>query len=154
MMDIDHFKAYNDHYGHGAGDACLQHVAHALARQVNRSADLVARYGGEEFVAVLPGTDTAGALKTAQGFCAAIEALAIPHAYSDAAEVVTISVGAATYCEAHQVPMESALIRAADSALYLAKKRGRNRVEQLDPGKGDVSPGSAVKDAGEEVSNG
>ena len=149
MLDIDHFKAYNDHYGHGAGDECLRRVTRALAGQVGRPTDLVARYGGEEFVAVLPRTDVAGALKTARGFCVAVEALAIPHAYSDAAAVVTVSVGAATHGEAYEASASPALLRAADSALYLAKKRGRNRVEQFDPDSTEVPP----EESGEKRNN-
>jgi diguanylate cyclase (GGDEF)-like protein len=127
MMDVDHFKAYNDHYGHGAGDECLQQVAQAVSRTAARPSDLVARYGGEEFVALLPGTDSAGAAELAERFRAAVADRAIPHAYSSTAEVVTLSLGVATWApDAGDIPAAE-LVKMADEALYSAKAAGRNR---------------------------
>ena len=96
MIDIDHFKAFNDTYGHQKGDECLKAVAEALRRALHRPGDICARYGGEEFGVILPGTDAAGAFAVAEGLRQAIEDLAVPHAGSSVAPVVTISVGVAT----------------------------------------------------------
>lgn len=127
MIDVDHFKAYNDHYGHQAGDDCLRQVAQTLAATVQRANDLVARYGGEEFVVVLPGVTAPDALHVAQKLGAAVAACQTPHAYSSAAAVVTVSIGVAW-----GVPEPGAsphdLIAAADASLYQAKRVGRNQV--------------------------
>lgn len=130
MIDIDHFKQYNDHYGHAAGDACLKQVARALTSCVERPLDLVARYGGEEFVALLPETDCSGARHLAEQMRAAVEALSIPHADSSIASVVTLSVGVATHKDGNAKADLSQLQACADQALYRAKHQGRNRVEQ------------------------
>ncbi len=127
LVDIDFFKAYNDRYGHEAGDEILKRVAAALDGAVNRPADVVARYGGEEFVAVLPGTDADGAVRLGERLRAAVAELAIAHAGSAAGEHVTISVGVATAVPARDAAPE-ALVAAADRALYQAKRDGRNRV--------------------------
>lgn len=129
MIDIDHFKPYNDHYGHGAGDECLRRVAQALAQVPTRSADLVARYGGEEFVALLPETDATGASQVAEKMQAAIHALAIPHAHSPVADHITLSIGASMH-RPQQPPATNveALKQAADLALYQAKEQGRDRL--------------------------
>lgn len=127
MMDIDHFKAYNDNYGHGAGDDCLQKVARALASSLSRPADMVARYGGEEFVALLPSTGLEGASKVAEDLRSAVESLAVSHEYSSAAEVVTLSLGVATLDTDGSEKMLSELTKRADKALYKAKEAGRNR---------------------------
>jgi len=126
MVDVDHFKSYNDHYGHGQGDECLRRVANALRARLQRPADVAARYGGEEFVLLLPDTDTEGALVLAESCRAAVNDLRILHAYSDGADHVTISLGVA----ATHPPDESAnlLLARADEALYRAKSEGRNRV--------------------------
>jgi diguanylate cyclase (GGDEF)-like protein len=126
MIDIDHFKRLNDHYGHPAGDACLQTLAKAFAASVNNSSDLAARFGGEEFVVLLPGTDLDGAVKVAERVRAAVENLGIGHAASPLG-YVTVSVGVAS---AHPRPDISprTLIEAADANLYEAKHRGRNTV--------------------------
>ncbi|MCG5548524.1 diguanylate cyclase [Halorhodospira halochloris] len=129
MMDIDHFKAYNDNYGHGAGDECLRRVAGALARVPNRNTDLVARYGGEEFVVLLPYTDADGARQVAESFRQSVADIAIPHAYSSVANVVSVSVGVATVLPGPHDNDASSLQEAADRALYVAKEHGRNRVE-------------------------
>lgn len=126
MLDIDWFKAYNDHYGHQAGDECLRRVAELFAASVCRTGDLVARYGGEEFAFIAPATDGVGALDIAERVCAALQAQALPHARSDFG-CVTASIGVAV-----MVPSEDStpdvLVRAADEALYRAKEQGRNRV--------------------------
>jgi diguanylate cyclase (GGDEF)-like protein len=125
MIDIDRFKAFNDTYGHPAGDSCLVSVAAALAAVVRRAADTLARYGGEEFVALLPETDAAGATAIAERMRQAVEALNIPNARGLGARV-TISVGHATVVpgDASGTPT---LVAAADAALYQAKRGGRNR---------------------------
>lgn len=126
LLDIDFFKPYNDNYGHLAGDGCLRQVASALSEVVHRPADLVARYGGEEFVVVLPNTDIDGAIKLADVLCKKIRSLNIPHAYSEVAEHLTISLGITSRvaCESSS-PTD--LIALADEALYQAKESGRDR---------------------------
>ncbi len=124
MCDIDHFKLYNDTYGHQAGDKSIQMVAKALAKTVNRPADMVARYGGEEFVVVLPETDQTGALAIADLMQKMIENLQIPHSSSKTADFLTISLGVATMTT--QRSTEKELIEAADKALYASKNNGRN----------------------------
>ena len=127
MADVDCFKAYNDHYGHGAGDNCLRAVAQALASSLSRPADMMARYGGEEFVAVMPDTDGAGAKLLAQRWRDNVAALALPHACSSVAGQVTVSVGYAcrkpTAEESHGLLQDT-----ADAMLYRAKKQGRNQI--------------------------
>lgn len=129
MMDVDFFKRYNDTYGHQAGDACLQAVARAARSSLMRRTDFLARYGGEELVVLLPDTDATGALYTAQRVVAGVAAVGLPHAASDAAPVVTLSVGVA--CAIPQVgnvdAAAAALLATADAALYGAKHGGRNR---------------------------
>lgn len=126
LLDIDHFKLYNDTYGHLQGDECLRLVASEFQAQCQRPRDLVARYGGEEFVALLPDTDLAGAHAKAQDVVAAIAALGIRHGPSPIAPHVTVSIGvAAIRASVETVPQ--ALIQAADAALYRAKSVGRNR---------------------------
>jgi diguanylate cyclase (GGDEF)-like protein len=127
LVDIDHFKQYNDHYGHQQGDVCLQRVASALAGVPTRSGDMVARFGGEEFVIILPGTDEPSAAAMAERVRRAVSALEIPHADSPVAPVVTVSVGVATMAQ-DAAGDGTALIEAADAALYRAKAAGRNRV--------------------------
>lgn len=129
MCDVDHFKSYNDLYGHLAGDVCLREVARALSAAVRRGGDLVARYGGEEFALVLPATDLRGAVQVAEGARARVQGLALPHARSDAAPVVTVSVGVA-WASAEEADEAAELLRRADLALYEAKRAGRNRVAQ------------------------
>ncbi|WP_028587819.1 diguanylate cyclase domain-containing protein [Desulfocurvus vexinensis] len=128
MADIDHFKAYNDTYGHAAGDDCLRAVAQALGRAVQRPTDLVARYGGEEFAAVLPDTDAQGARHIAEAMRQAVADLALEHTASSVAAHVTISAGTATAVAASGATLEG-LFAAADERLYAAKQQGRNRVE-------------------------
>jgi diguanylate cyclase (GGDEF)-like protein len=125
MIDIDHFKLYNDHYGHVAGDECLRRVAHALRRSI-RGTDLVARYGGEEFVVILPDTDTDGAYHVAERARAAVAALGEPHARA-AGGLVSVSVGIAAILPVGGATVEQ-LFKSADAQLYRAKQDGRNRV--------------------------
>lgn len=126
MLDVDAFKKYNDHYGHQAGDACLQTVAQALRDAATRATDLVARYGGEEFCVLCPGTDAAGLLGLAESVCAQVRAKALPHDASPVGPHVTVSVGAAVLTPGGDADA-SALVRAADAALYRAKEAGRDR---------------------------
>ena len=126
LCDVDQFKAFNDHYGHPAGDECLKQVAAALAHSCKRTTDLVARYGGEEFALLLPATPQEGALKVIDVARAELARLAIPHATSQVAGVVTFSAGLASY-EAGRDAHPEALVKRADEALYKAKHLGRNR---------------------------
>ncbi len=128
MMDIDHFKQFNDTYGHGAGDDCLRWIAEAAEGALRRPADLVGRYGGEEFVALLPDTTLEGTMTVAEGIRTAVSSLNIPHSASPVAEYVTISLGVATTVAASS-PDPNALIEAADARLYAAKHGGRNRTD-------------------------
>ena len=127
FIDIDHFKRYNDYYGHQGGDQCLKQVAATLVSVLQRPADLLARYGGEEFVAVLPETDEEGAQKIAEMMRARVAGIHLEHAASPTAPYVTISVGTATRMPQRDDVLAS-LIRDADCALYHAKQTGRNRV--------------------------
>ena len=128
MVDVDRFKAFNDLYGHPAGDACLQAVARALAGSLRRPADLAVRYGGEEFAVLLPSTDEAGALVSAQRIQDAIRGAAVPHAGSDGG-AVSLSLGVAVLLPGEGGDGPAALVEAADTALYAAKRAGRNRVQ-------------------------
>jgi diguanylate cyclase (GGDEF)-like protein len=144
MIDVDHFKLFNDRYGHPTGDACLRSVAQAVAFASLRPTDLVARYGGEEFVVLLPQTPRGGAEHVARGILDAVEALAIPHAASTTTTFVTVSIGVASYdddsacwtkpsidlrftddARVHCFALD--LVQAADRALYAAKWSGRAR---------------------------
>lgn len=140
MTDVDHFKRYNDTYGHGPGDQVLIAIANALQACTSRPEDLVARYGGEEFAVVLPNTDSAGALKVAQTLLAYIQALQMPHSGSDSG-CVSLSIGIATFdkdcphwaeeaadlrdgASTSSTTCSTALLSAADQALYAAKQGG------------------------------
>ena len=131
MLDIDHFKQYNDHYGHPEGDACLASVAKALRDSVRRPGDLVARYGGEEFIVVLYRATEAQVQQAAERIRATVEALAIPHAGSPLYGRVTVSIGQACARPQDRHASVHRLIQQADEALYQAKNRGRNRVWPL-----------------------
>lgn len=127
MIDIDHFKKYNDHYGHVAGDDCLKLVAETIRSNIGRAPDFAARYGGEEFTVVMPDTDIKGALIVAERLRTSIESLGIPHEESGTAAHVTISLGVASvYPETIDSPEQ--LVQLVDEALYEAKKSGRNRM--------------------------
>jgi len=134
MIDIDHFKAFNDHYGHLAGDDCLKKVALAMSGILKRPTDILARYGGEEFAAILPMTECDGAKAIAAAMKTGVIDLAIPHDHSSAASRVTISLGIATLVPRRGMTA-AMLVSAADQALYEAKAGGRNRiaVKQLSP---------------------
>jgi diguanylate cyclase (GGDEF)-like protein len=138
MIDIDHFKRYNDHYGHPQGDDCLRQVAQTIQALVHRPADAFARVGGEEFVALLPDTDEAGARYVAQRIVEAVAARMIPHAHSLVVPYVTVSVGGSTVvwpADAAAGPGQrpgrtplwrsADLLQCADKALYAAKHAGR-----------------------------
>jgi diguanylate cyclase (GGDEF)-like protein len=125
MIDIDMFKQFNDNYGHGAGDECLTRIAKALNGCVQRPGDLLARYGGEEFAAILSNTPEEGATRMAAVFHKAVSDLQIPHAFSETAPQVTISIGTATAIPNAQLTPEM-LTEAADKMLYQAKESGRN----------------------------
>jgi diguanylate cyclase (GGDEF)-like protein/PAS domain S-box-containing protein len=127
MLDIDHFKLFNDRYGHQAGDACLQAVAQVLKAALRRPHDLAARYGGEEFVCLLPDSDRIGAETKAEELRQAVAALGIAHAASPTAPHVTVSVGVAVWLPSGDSAPER-LLADSDAALYMAKNGGRNRV--------------------------
>lgn len=139
MLDVDHFKAYNDHYGHQQGDECLRQVGEVLLTTVRRAGELVARYGGEEFVVVLPGTSVIHAMAVAESIRANIQAAGMAHAHSGVAAVVTVSLGVAVGIPT-QGDARDALVHAADAALYRAKDQGRNRVVLSDIDRGKGSP--------------
>lgn len=126
ICDIDHFKAYNDRYGHPAGDECLRAVSGALARCCKRATDLAARYGGEEFALILPHTPADGALVVVEKLRADVAALALAHEASASGKIVSFSAGVATYAGEPGVRIAD-LIGSADQALYRAKQQGRNR---------------------------
>ncbi len=128
MLDVDLFKHFNDHYGHLAGDACLQTLAVTLAQMgARREGDLAARFGGEEFVVLLPETDTPAAMGVAQQIQQALQALALPHEGVPLG-VVTVSFGVASVVP-HRDQAPEELLRRADRAMYRAKQAGRNRIE-------------------------
>jgi diguanylate cyclase (GGDEF)-like protein len=131
LIDVDHFKAYNDRYGHQAGDQTLRRVAHTLQSFVRRPLDVIARYGGEEFAAILYGVNAEEARETAERMRRAISDLAIEHRASRICAMVTISVGVAAITPAQRRKSRGAL-QLADEALYKAKSEGRNRVELMD----------------------
>ena len=168
MIDIDHFKRYNDHYGHVQGDECLKRVAHALAAMVSRADEMVARYGGEEFSVLLPDCEAPQALAIAQKMCDAMRSLGIEHAASNTADYVTISIGVvcikpklyllapatadataeddadakatAEIIHSMNSVVPQALFEHADQALYVAKQQGRNRaVLYVKPPQDDIS---------------
>ncbi len=130
LLDVDHFKAYNDHYGHPAGDRCLQAVAVAIASVVSPDHGLLARWGGEEFMVILPGHSLAQALGVAESIRAAVCGLGLPHAGSQTAAVLTASLGVAHTPALGQADTGLDILQeAADQALYEAKASGRNRVQ-------------------------
>ena len=125
--DIDHFKAYNDHYGHLAGDRCLARVAQSMADALQRPGDVAARIGGEEFAFVLPDTTLLGAEHVAEEIRAKVLELNLPHEASPVAGQVTVSLGVAS-SEQPRISAPEDLVHASDAALYEAKRRGRNQV--------------------------
>jgi diguanylate cyclase (GGDEF)-like protein len=132
MVDIDHFKEYNDHYGHVDGDACIKAVASALAHSANRAGDFVARYGGEEFAILLSETDGEVAEQVAQACLKAVAQLQRPHHTSQCSNVVSISLGVCCVVASQYMTAEQ-LVKQADQALYQAKQGGRNRYNVFAP---------------------
>ncbi len=131
MIDIDHFKAFNDTRGHAAGDDCLKAVARALRDHCARPGDLVCRWGGEEFAVILPGTDAAGAWHLARELVEVVRALGVGHGKSGALPGITISAGSASVAPSEDTSA-AALVEKADAALYAAKQAGRNRAKQAE----------------------
>jgi diguanylate cyclase (GGDEF)-like protein len=141
LVDIDHFKAYNDLYGHQAGDTCIRRVASIIARAAKRPFDFCARYGGEEFVLVLyapSGTDPTALPEQIRRDTMALD---IPHANADAAGILTISIGSAT-AQPDTKRSLAGLIQTADEALYRAKQTGRNRVLHVDSSESETPTGA------------
>jgi len=126
LVDVDHFKPYNDYYGHQVGDECLWRIAQGLSLVLKRPADLVARYGGEEFVVMLPHTPLEGAVKVAETIMSEIHSLNLPHAQSPVSNRVTLSLGIACVIPQMDISWKTP-IAIADKALYQAKRAGRNR---------------------------
>jgi diguanylate cyclase (GGDEF)-like protein len=158
MIDVDHFKLYNDLYGHPKGDICLQHVTQALLSACKRPADLVARYGGEEFIILLPYTARQGAQHMAQKVLETVAGFGILHENSATTHYVTVSVGIACYddvstCwvnrplqhrdDTNMYPRARDLIRAADHALYSAKRAGRAQAKLRDIADVDLGTGAS-----------
>jgi diguanylate cyclase (GGDEF)-like protein len=143
MMDVDHFKLYNDAYGHPAGDVCLQSIANAIKDNTQRSADLGARYGGEEFVALLPGVDLEGGVRIGEALQANIAKRNIPHSGSSLGRV-SLSIGAASLVPTFDGRCD-ALLNAADAALYEAKRSGRNRIFAPGYTPADEPPSALVR---------
>lgn len=131
MIDVDYFKPFNDHYGHGQGDQCLIQLAQAMQAEINRPMDLLARYGGEEFVVLLPGTGLEGACQVAEVLRQSVSSLQIPHVASPVAQQVTISVGVASRA-LNDARSTSEFLKQADQALYQAKQSGRNQVRYIE----------------------
>lgn len=127
LMDIDCFKLFNDNYGHSAGDDCLKAVARTVQSIVQRPPDLAARYGGEELVCILPGTDFKGVEAVGNAVLDAVRSLAIPHAFSKAIDIVTLSIGGVSLIPNEETTPKR-MIEAADSQLYVSKESGRNRL--------------------------
>ncbi|MDP2876177.1 MAG: diguanylate cyclase [Holophaga sp.] len=128
MLDVDHFKKFNDQYGHMAGDECLRRVGRVMTTIVGRGSDLAARYGGEEFAVILPETDHQGAHTMAERLRRSIEELSIPHLENSTGDHVTVSLGVVTQ-RASELVSPDKMIELADAAMYRAKQAGRNRVE-------------------------
>lgn len=126
MIDVDHFKAYNDHLGHPAGDVCLREVARVIKSMARRSGDFAARYGGEEFALIYPATNASQALGLARQLIEQVSQLKLAHPASSVGPVVTVSVGVAVTIPNGEPQQALALVDQADHALYLAKQKGRN----------------------------
>ena len=138
MIDVDHFKLYNDHYGHLAGDEVLRRLASTIGRTRRRTGDVAARFGGEEFALVFPLMTGGDALTAGQRLTAAVEAMQLPHAGSTTSNWITVSVGLATV-RPQDASGSDALLAAADRALYEAKRSGRNRAVAAHPVSADAA---------------
>ena len=136
MGDVDNFKHYNDTYGHNSGDECLKKVAQTITKSLNRPGDFCARYGGEEFVIILPNVQIEGAIIIAERIRENVLQLAMPNVKSLPMGLVSMSLGVATL-GSNQLISHEILLRRADNALYMAKDKGRNRVEVYDEATGD-----------------
>jgi len=139
MLDIDYFKAFNDHYGHPAGDRCITAVASVLRDVCRRPRDVVARYGGEEMVVILPDTDLPGSIRLAQEILQRLRSQKIPHADSPAGPFVTLSAGVSVCLPGAQTTATQLLLQ-ADQSQYAAKNKGRDRVCYYDPKSQAVVP--------------
>jgi len=131
LADVDHFKAFNDHYGHLAGDDCLKKIASALSGVCKRGTDLVARYGGEEFAIILPDTKVENAMMVAEKLRVAVENQNIPHEYSSTSSYCSVSIGVYTKIVEKSDTAES-LLHKADEGLYQSKETGRNKASQVE----------------------
>lgn len=136
LIDVDHFKSYNDSYGHQEGDECLKRLSHLLRGMARRPGDVAARYGGEEFAVILPNTSADGGRQFAENLRTSVEALTIPHCRSSYG-IVTVSIGMA--CEIPIGGVDSAILQHADAALYAAKAKGRNRTETYSGSTPDIA---------------
>lgn len=132
LIDVDHFKKYNDHYGHAAGDQCLSSIAQVLNSNLNRPRDFIARIGGEEFACILPETELDGAVNTLERVREAVAREMIPHSRAMPEKFVTVSVGVSCDNKPSQYFQGFDLLASADEALYVAKAQGRNRVSSQD----------------------
>jgi diguanylate cyclase (GGDEF)-like protein len=141
MIDVDHFKSYNDRKGHLDGDACLRRVSQIAVTQLRRPEDLIARYGGEEFAAILPETDLEGAVAVAARIRVAVETARMPHPGSQSSPYVTVSIGVSAIRPTVE-PDRLVLLAMADRALYQAKHEGRNRIVANDSGSAPTAPHS------------
>lgn len=137
VADVDYFKQFNDHYGHGMGDVALKQIAIAFTGALQRPADFTARIGGEEFAVLLPDTDEIGAQAVAEKIREAIEALAIKHDYSPTSQVITISLGGITVIPNSNL-LQVKMFEGADNMLYQAKNKGKNQVRWFDSDKDTV----------------
>jgi len=146
MIDVDHFKSFNDTHGHAAGDTCLQRIAHALQFSVRSEVDILARYGGEEFVIILPGASLTQALGVSERITEAIAALEMPHPSSPDEKFITVSNGVVVCSPGGGITLPEQLLAMADEALYTAKARGRNRVvaRQMTPQALDSGASSSL----------
>lgn len=127
MLDIDHFKEYNDHYGHAAGDKILHQVATGLKDSLKRPNDFIARYGGEEFVILLPESTEEGSRRLIEHCIQQVADMRIPHNYSPVSDILTLSAGGVSCMPTQEQQLESA-IKPADDMLYQAKQQGKNRL--------------------------
>jgi diguanylate cyclase (GGDEF)-like protein len=132
LIDADFFKAFNDEYGHLAGDECLRTVARAIKCSIRRPSDFCARFGGEEFAVILPNTDEAGALRVAELIRTQVRSIAIPHRRSTVDSMVTVSIGVATVIPICELSRQD-FLHDVDMALYRAKESGRDRILQVAP---------------------